>query len=142
MRSDDVSNAGKIYECAMYALGRDGEGGFSPYLPIRWTYRTSDPFAISMIFTGEEGDLTEWHIARDLIATGVVSDKPYGVGDVVTWRVDDTLFITLHNDEGKAELIMPRRKVMKFLKEIYDAVPEGFELNHVNIDEAIESLLA
>jgi Streptomyces sporulation and cell division protein, SsgA len=137
---------GEIYQHEMYVSAMDNDHGYSPWLPIRWEYDTADPFAIKLIFTNvvdedRDGEDVEWCFARDTLASGLVSDTPHGIGDIKVWkRLDGKLAIALDSPEGNATLAMERAPVMRFTRRIYNAVPEGFELNFVDIDAAIASL--
>jgi hypothetical protein len=134
---------GTIRERDMYVLARNDDEDAASHYPIRWVYDTSDPFAIKLIFTyTEDGGEIAWQFARDLLASAVVSSKPVGYGDISAWRRDDVLHMILESPEGRAILTMERRPVMRFVKSIYDLVPECFELNFVDIDKQIELLRA
>jgi hypothetical protein len=138
---------GEIYQREMHVSATDSGRGYSPWIPIRWEYDTADPYAIKLIFTNvvdedRNGEDLEWCFARDTLASGLVSDMPHGIGDVKIWyrRHDDKLIIVLDAPDGNATLVMERAPVMRFTRRIYNAVPEGFELNFVDIDAAIASL--
>lgn len=132
----------KVYESLVYMSGRNDDGGHSDKIPVRLMYRTRDPFAMSLVFVGvneENDEFIEWTFARDLLASGVVSSQPVGVGDVKVWRHDELLVIEMFNGEESVMLTTPRRPVMRFLHEIYRAVPEGYEMNLVDVDDFIAS---
>jgi hypothetical protein len=132
---------GTIHERDMYVLARnDDDDDAASHYPIRWAYDTSDPFAIKMIFTYTAYGEVAWRFARDLLASAVVSTKPVGYGDISAWYRDDVIHMILDSYEGRAIITMERRPVLRFVKSIYDLVPEGFELNFVDIDEQIEML--
>jgi hypothetical protein len=134
----------KVYESLIYVTARNSDGGYGFNVPVRLMYQTRDPFAMSLVFVGvnEENDgdeFVEWTFARDLLASGVVSSQLIGVGDIKVRRDDDLLVIEMHNGEEGVTLTTPRRPVMRFLHEIYRAVPEGYEMNLVSVDDFIRS---
>jgi hypothetical protein len=135
-----------VFHHDMYTQANDDDYGYSPYVAIRWMYMTSDPFAIQLIFpdtNDPNGGEISWRFARDLIASGLVADEPFGLSDVKVWHgYDDKLHITLSNPEGTVQLIMDRQPVLRFARRIYNAVPEGCEQNFVDIDAQLASLLS
>jgi len=134
----------KVYESLVYVTARSDDGGHGINVPVRLMYHTRDPFAVSLVFIGvnEDNDgesFVEWSFARDLLASGVVATHRVGDGDIKIWREDHILIIEMHNGVDTVWLRTPYRPVMRFLQEIYRVVPEGYEMNLVDMDGFIES---
>jgi len=137
----------KVYESLVYVTARNDDGGYGINVPVRLMYHTRDPFAVSFVFVGvnedNDGDeFIEWSFARDLLASGVVATHRVGEGDIKIWREDYLLIVEMHNGADTVWLSTPHRPVMRFLSEIYRVVPEGSEMNLVDMDGFIESCRA
>jgi hypothetical protein len=109
-------------------------------------YDPADPFAVSLAIGVECGEPVVWTFARDLLSAGV--SAPTGEGDITiepdpASALDDDarqLRITLATD-CLATMLAPSDSVVEFLVETYAIVPTGSELDRVDFDAEISSLL-
>ncbi|MGP9016962.1 SsgA family sporulation/cell division regulator [Streptomyces sp. BR1] len=107
------------------------------------TYDPDDPLAVSVDFVCGNGTHTTWTMGRDLVAEGLLSRRPVGLGDVRVWYCGDGgLRIRLDSDEGSADLLAGLEDVAVFLSRTYQLVPEGSELEGYDVDRAVGLLLA
>ncbi len=106
-------------------------------------YDPSDPFAVALVVCPDAESPVEWVFARELLTTGLA--EPTGQGDVTVEPVqgDDgwLLEITLATD-SVASLVTPADRVAEFVTETYVIVPTGSEMDHVDVDAEIATLLA
>ena len=110
-------------------------------------YDPADPFAVSLAIGTECGEPVIWTFARDLLSAGIA--QPSGEGDITiepdyAGDLDSDermLRITLATD-CLATMLTPTSKVVEFLVETFTVVPTGSELDRVDWDAEIASLLA
>lgn len=107
-------------------------------------YRSSDPFAVTMTFLTDEGDLT-WTFARDLLTIGV--SRPVGEGDVrvapgldATGRA--TIGIELTSPDGQLVLHASSDQVRDFITRSQSLVAPGAESAFIDMDRMITQLFA
>jgi hypothetical protein len=114
-------------------------------------YDLSDPYAIHAIFTLPSGPPVPWVFARDLLTNGMLGAA--GIGDVLVWRTspddqrtmpDDQpdVYIGLMSPDGEALLRFSGAELATFLVKSYARCLPGDELAHLDVDLAIERLLA
>ena len=119
-----------------------GDGSVS--LPVVLHYDVSDPYAVHATFRTGQGDGVAWVFARELLTVGV--HRPSGDGDVRVWPSwsagAEVVFIGLTSPDGEALLQAPTHALVDFLGRTYAICPQGQEQHHVNVDAAIEALLA
>jgi len=112
-------------------------------LPVYLRYCVDDPYAVSVAFQGPDEEVT-WVFARDLLADGL--DRPLGEGDVTIrpHRQDgrDVLVIGLASPDGAAELEADASEVRAFVDLCESVLPRGREHTVLNLDAALEELLA
>ncbi|WP_426566796.1 SsgA family sporulation/cell division regulator [Angustibacter sp. McL0619] len=106
-------------------------------------YEASDPYAVEATFrAGEEA--ISWVLGRDLLSDGLQSEC--GEGDVHVWpTVEDghtVVMLQLSSPDGSALLAADADGLEGFLARTYDAVPLGYEGDHLDVDSAIVQLLA
>lgn len=105
-------------------------------------YDPADPLAVSLALGVEYGEPVVWTFARDLLAEGLTG--PAGLGDITLEPARDLagpeLRITLATD-CLATMTAPRDPIVAFLIESYAAVPSGTEMEHVDFDAELASLL-
>ncbi|MFD9484517.1 SsgA family sporulation/cell division regulator [Streptomyces sp. NPDC059991] len=107
------------------------------------TYDSDDPLAVSVDFVCGNGTHTTWTMGRDLVAEGLTSRRPVGMGDVRVWYCGDGgLRIRLDSDEGSADLLAGLEDVAEFLSRTYQLVPEGSELDGYDVDAVLDLLFA
>lgn len=119
-------------------------GDASIALPVILHYDTQDPYAVHANFRTGQGDGVSWVFARELLTLGVHS--PAGDGDVRVWPSwsagAEVVFIGLTSPDGEALLQAPTRELVDFLGRTYALCPQGQEREHLDVDRAIEALLA
>jgi Streptomyces sporulation and cell division protein, SsgA len=117
-------------------------------LPVRTSlrYDPDDPYAVHVLFHAESvgGESVSWSFARELLVSGL--DEPAGIGDV---RVrpsagarGDIVALTLSSPDGNAVFEARRSVLMRFLRRTYVAVPLGRESDHLDVNMAVNRLLA
>jgi hypothetical protein len=107
-------------------------------------YDTADPYAVHATFRTGQGDGVSWVFARELLTLGV--HRPAGDGDVRVWPSwnagSEVIFIGLASPDGEALLQAPTADLVDFLGRSYSLCAQGQEREHLDVDGAIESLLA
>ncbi|PIE27236.1 MAG: hypothetical protein CSA58_05495 [Micrococcales bacterium] len=112
-------------------------------------YRSTDPFAVTVSFTGS-GDAVEWVFARDLLLTAL-AEGHCGDGDVRVRLLippgcgpADALAmrITLASPDGHAEIEADVCDFRMFLDRALGVVPAGNEYRFVDVDAELALLLA
>jgi hypothetical protein len=115
----------------------------SEFLEGELVFNPSDPYAVSMNLEARSGTVT-WTFARELLEQGIYS--PSGDGDVQVWPAgqdtDRTLHIALSSPFGNALFEVPRSVLVRFLRRTYVVVPRGRESDHLDVDAAVNRLLA
>ena len=106
-------------------------------------YDPADPLAVSLAIGVECEEPVVWVFGRDLLADGV--NHPTGEGDITIEPATDMdrreeIRITLATD-CLATMIAPRDRVVEFLVASFTAVPSGCEMDRVDVDAEIASLL-
>lgn len=105
-------------------------------------YDPNDPLAVSLVIGVESAEPVVWIFGRDLLADGV--SRASGVGDITVEPACDPdrrdVRITLATN-CLATMIAPRDKVVEFLVDSFTAVPSGCELDRIDMDAEIASLL-
>jgi hypothetical protein len=117
-------------------------------LPVRASlrYDPDDPYAVHLVFhpASTGGEPVSWSFARELLVSGL--DEPTGSGDVRVWPWvslrGDFVALALSSPDGNALFEVPRTIVVRFLRSTYVAVPHGRESDHLDVDAAINRLLA
>jgi len=110
-------------------------------------YDPADPFAVSLAIGTECGEPVIWTFARDLLSAGIAA--PSGEGDIT---IEPDFASDLDSDERMlritlatdclATMLTPTSKVVEFLVETFTIVPTGSELDRIDWDAEISSLLA
>ena len=118
-------------------------------LPVKASlrYEPEDPYAVHVIFhagsTEASGEVS-WSFARQLLADGM--SEPTGIGDVRVWPWasprGDFVALALSSPDGNALFEVPRSILVRFLRRTYVAVPRGRESDHLDVDAAVNRLLA
>ena len=113
-------------------------------LPVVLHYDTADPYAVHATFRTGQGEGVSWVFARELLTLGV--HQPAGDGDVRVWPSisggDEVVFIGLTSPDGEALLQANTKELVDFLARSYSLCPQGKEREHLDVDGAIEALLA
>jgi hypothetical protein len=112
-------------------------------LPVGLRYTSSDPFAVTVAFRGDDISV-EWVFARDLLLDGLLG--PCGHGDVHVWPGNrsgrELVFISLSSPDGHAVLEADRADVTAFLTRASEVVAPGDEHRFIDLDAEIATLLA
>jgi hypothetical protein len=111
-------------------------------LPGHLSYDCSDPYAISILFQGQDGH-TSWVFSRELLAHGLW--EPAGDGDVHVFPGESDhgaplVLIELTSDE-EALVGIDRADVENFLASSQTMVTPGRESEFLDIDAAIAAIL-
>jgi hypothetical protein len=106
-------------------------------------YDPDDPLAVSLVIGVECDEPVVWVFGRDLLADGVT--RPTGEGDITIEPATDAehreeVRITLATD-CLATMVAPRDRVIEFLVASFSAVPSGCEMDRIDIDAEIASLI-
>lgn len=111
-------------------------------LLTRWSYRSDDPFAVTMSISRPSGRWIDWLLSRDLLMEGLV--VPAGIGDVrLTPFTDgefDVLEVRIGDDEGFASLEFDRDLIERFLEATLDIVSAGAESAMIDVEAEIEKI--
>jgi hypothetical protein len=110
-------------------------------------YAADDPYAIRVAFHVGLDEPVEWIFARELLNAGLQARE--GIGDVTVWpaptSADGTpgpvLNVELSSPFGQAHFEAPVSEVSDFLRRTYQAVPEGAETDHVDVEAELTALL-
>ena len=103
-------------------------------------FDTSDPFAVSLTFHGNESSI-EWVFARSLVIDGLQNTA--GSGDVQIWLEDAGMaIIRLESPSGTAVLRTPVLPLTVFVDDMLSLTPLGHELDGLNIYKELNDLLA
>ncbi len=106
-------------------------------------YEIADPYAVEATFRAGEESIS-WVLGRDLLSDGLHSEC--GEGDVRVWPTLDgetpVVMLQLSSPDGCALLAADAEGLQGFLQRTYDAVPLGYEGDHVDVDAALTRLLA
>lgn len=116
------------------------------YLPLETElqYGTADPLAVIALFDTGEGEPVRWVFARDLLANGL--DHRVGEGDISVWpALDDdgaiSVRMRLQSPDGSAVIEADASEIERFLAQTWKLVPQGGEMEHVELDRVLESIL-
>lgn len=108
----------------------------------RWTYRASEPYAVTVAFQSGPGRWVEWVFSRDLVDAGLTGSA--GLGDV---RIRpersferSVVVLEISSPEGQARVELDLRSVAEFLDATSAIVPIGEEEAYVDIDALIDEL--
>jgi Streptomyces sporulation and cell division protein, SsgA len=105
-------------------------------------YDPMDPFAVTLAIGVDYGAPILWVFGRDLLVDGV--SEASGEGDITIEPADDIdgheIRITLATD-CLATMIASRDTVVEFLIDSFTAVPSGSELERVDLDAELTTLL-
>jgi hypothetical protein len=118
--------------------------GSDKVMPVstRWTYDSTEPYALTVAFATERGRWIEWVFARDLLLDGL--SEPSGEGDfrIAPDTDPDLLVLEIHAPSGSAAFAIDRYDTEDFLARTLDLVPTGTESTHFDIDRLLAELTA
>lgn len=116
----------------------------SEHTPVlsRWSYQADEPFSVTIAFQAGEDRWVEWVFARDLLLAGLVG--PAGIGDVRFVPFEDReerlLMLQVESDQGRASWFLSRSEAEEFAQMTLEAVPEGDEEKHFDVDAFIAEI--
>jgi len=117
-------------------------------LPVQaeLSYDVTDPYAVQVSFHtggGGSGEVVEWTFARQLLSEGVHAAA--GEGDVRVWpstaEREPVVCLSLSSPSGRALFEVPLRELVDFLAMTFEAVADGAEGEHVDVDAELAQLL-
>ncbi len=123
-------------------LSAAGSHGRTSPVSTRWTYDTSEPYALTVAFATERGRWVEWVFARELLVDGLT--EPAGLGDLRV-RPDedpDLLLLEIRAPSGNATFVLDRDDIEDFLDATLELVAAGAESTHFDIDRLLAELTA
>ncbi|MGH3496951.1 MAG: SsgA family sporulation/cell division regulator [Nocardioidaceae bacterium] len=108
------------------------------------SYDRDDPYAVTAAFSLGHQNVS-WVFARSLLAAGQYA--PTGDGDVVVRPVLDErgqaqVCLELMSPDGIAVLTTPAPEVQRFVRMTERLVPDGEESRHIDVDDAVQRILA
>jgi hypothetical protein len=113
-------------------------------VPVRLAYRTTDPYAVHIIFHVGSDTPVNWTFARELIVEGVF--RPCGNGDVRIWPTKvngrSVICLALSSPDGDALLEAPSSPVAAWLERTLRVVAPGSEHEQLSMDDGLSRLLA
>ena len=105
----------------------------------RWTYRASDPYAVSLAVRTRQDRWVEWLVGRELVVDGLVG--PAGEGDVRmcprTVQGYDIIEVEISSHDGRAVLEVDRDLMRQFVDASLDIVALGDESGWMDLDGEI-----
>lgn len=121
----------------------DNEGTSTP-LQASFEYTTSDPYAVSILFTAEPVPV-RWTFARDLLVEGYY--EPTGDGDVHVWPCLSSegravVILELNSPSGEVLIQVSSRTLSDFIQQMLEQVPLGAEEALIDFDDEIAELLS
>lgn len=106
-------------------------------------YRETDPYAVSLTFHSNSGDVV-WVVSRTLLLQGLAA--PAGEGDVKVYpSIDEearaVAVLDFSSPDGRLVATVSSREVQTFLAKTFAAVPVGSESRHLDLDGLVAELL-
>lgn len=93
----------------------------------------NDPLALYFEFPDGEGTST-WAVCRQMVFDAAERGMSVGVGDCRLWPASRHMTgLWLESPVGTADLRLPTRPLVKFLRRTYDLVPRSQEQKHVDV---------
>ncbi len=113
-------------------------------LGVMLSYDPADPFAVTAALHDERSQVG-WTFSRELLVEGAF--EPAGAGDVLVWPSLNeaghaVVVITLSSPSGEFTGEIPTKDVFPFVRDMLATVPSGQEPELLDLDAAIEQLLA
>jgi len=103
---------------------------------IRWSFKRSDPFAVSMLAHTDGGEV-EWIFARSILIDALAeteTDPVTGHGDVMMSADATDVVLYLSSPEGNAALIFERDQMEIFLADTFNIIPAQGEADALSDD--------
>lgn len=106
-------------------------------VPTRFYYDSDKPFEIRVWFPAHKAT---WVMGRDLFRLAAQTGAA-GDGDVRLLYDGSTYVMHLTAPDGTASIEFKAADIEQFMYNVYEVVPEGKEMDNVDIDSAIARLL-
>ncbi len=121
----------------------DATGAATP-IDAELRYDARDPYAVTTVFMTGTSQV-RWTFGRELLTDGLY--EPAGDGDVHVWPCLDSeghavVIIELCSPDGEALVQARTGDLCGFVERMSKAVAPGTESEHVDIDAAIDAILA
>jgi hypothetical protein len=109
----------------------------------RWTYRTGDPFAITVAVRTRKDRWIDWLVGRELVLASLAG--PVGEGDI-RMRPREVhgyavVEIEIRSVEGRAVLEVDRDLLRLFVDASLELVALGDESRHIDLDHEIGKIV-
>lgn len=112
--------------------------GAQSTVSVRWEFKRSDPFAISMCATVDDfGNTVEWVFSRSILSDALAdteTDPVTGEGDVMMSADATDVVLYLSSPEGNAALIFERDQMEIFYADTLTIVPAQGEADALAAD--------
>jgi len=109
-----------------------------PAVEAELRYHSTDPYAVQVLLSVDQGPVITWVFGRELLMTGV--SMPAGIGDVQVFPTHDGVIIELRAGKATARLLAHIPDVMDFTERTLELVPLGTEIEHCDLDSGLGSL--
>lgn len=112
-------------------------------VPTTLAYRERDPYAVSLTFHSNSGDV-EWFVSRTLLLQGLA--QPTGDGDVKVYPsigedAHAVAILDFSSPDGRLIAQASSHELQCFLARTFASVPVGTESEHLDIDGLLADLL-
>lgn len=112
-------------------------------LVAAFSYDPADPFAVTITFPADTGDI-RWVLCREVLLLGLTD--PAGRGDLKLWpSIDErgraVVVLEFHSPDGRLIAQARTDEVYRFLTRSLATVPAGTESDHFDVDEMVNALL-
>lgn len=108
----------------------------------RWSYRVSDPFAVTLAVQAPRGRWVEWLLGRDLLLAGLTGIA--GDGDVRLCRQQvpghEVITLEVRSPDGRAMFAVDRDLLGRFIDATTQLVDFGEEATCIDFDAEIALL--
>lgn len=108
----------------------------------RWSYTSTDPFAVTLAVRTRHDRWVEWIVGRELVVEGL--DGPAGIGDLRlrprTVQGYHVIEIEIRTGQGRAVLEVDHDLLGRFLDCTRELVPLGEESGLLDLDATIERI--
>ena len=95
-------------------------------------FRSSDPYAVRVVFGVDDGPGVPWVFGRELLMEGLT--RPAGTGDVEVFPTCDGIRLDLSSPAGRAGLLIDPHELATFVDDMLATVPLGAEHHHLDLD--------
>ena len=100
-------------------------------------WQSSDPLAVRLELTNDDGTPVHWYLSRDHLADGLTGNTPAVEGDVQITQRFNAISITL---QGRYSILIRRDSLRDYLRATFRHVKRGEEQIEPAVDEALTRL--